>query len=482
MRCMPRYSIDRRQLLKGLSASSLLFGAGCAPDEPNPIVAPPVQPSIATPPAAPSPLAPPVSQGPAATSATPASAEVIDAGGPRGLTDTPDDWTAVRAEFDLAPDYIHLAGFLLASHPRPVREAIERHRRALDLNPPLALEESSGVTPVREAAGEYLACRPDEIALTDSTTMGLGVLYSGLPLRAGDEVLTTAHDHYSTHESLRLATERAGAVVRSVPLYTRAADASASAMTDAIEAALTPATRVVAITWVHSGTGVKTPVRAIADRIAATNAQRGPDERILLCVDGVHGFGIEDETAASLGCDFFVAGTHKWILGPRGTGIIWGRADLWSRLRPTIPHFGAAMTAWVRGDRPPPTTADTMTPGGYHSFEHRWALAEAFRFHTSIGKAAIAARIHELNRQCKQGLATMPHVTLHTPLADELSSGIVTFEVARMTPSAVVARLREKRIIATTTPYATSYARLAPSLLNSPAEIDTALAEIRAMG
>src|SRR5215470_17598709 len=45
------------------------------------------------------------------------------------------DWSGVRSLFDLSPDYIHLATFFLASHPRPVREAIERYRRLIDANP-----------------------------------------------------------------------------------------------------------------------------------------------------------------------------------------------------------------------------------------------------------------------------------------------------------------------------------------------------------
>jgi len=195
-------------------------------------------------------------------------------------------------------------------------------------------------------------------------------------------------------------------------------------MAHAVEQAIVPATRVVAITWVHSSTGVKTPVRAIADVIAAANTRRTPDRRIWLCVDGVHGFGVEDVAMADLGCDFFVAGTHKWVFGPRGTGVIWGRAELWPMLRPTIPAFGRSSYAgWLRGGLEPATTADVMTPGGFHSFEHRWALGEAFEFQREIGKAQVAARIHALNRRCKDGLATMKHITLLTPHRDDLSSG-----------------------------------------------------------
>lgn len=393
-----------------------------------------------------------------------------------------DEWQRVRAEFDLSPDWVHLGGFLLASHPRPVREAIERHRRALDADPVHTVEDRTHMDPVRAAAAAYMGAPPDDIAFTDSTTMGLGTLYAGLPLRAGDDVLTTAHDHYATHESLRLAAQRTGAVVRRIPLYDRPSAATVDGMARAIEAGIRPETRVVAVTWVHSCTGVKTPVRAIAEVVAKANAARPEAARILLCVDGVHGFGIEDVTMADLGCDFFVAGCHKWLFGPRGTGVMWGAPGRWSLLRPTIPHFGqAAYEAWMRGVEPPPTTADMMTPGGFHSFEHRWALAEAFVFHGRIGKSKVAARIHELNRQCKEGLSGMKHVTLHTPLSDEVSAGIVTFEVAGMDPRRVVERLEEKRVIATVTPYAVSYARLAPGLLNSPADVDAALRAVRSL-
>ena len=119
--------------------------------------------------------------------------------------------------------------------------------------------------------------------------------------------------------ALRLAAARTGATIRKVALYDEAASATEDAMTAALASALTPRTRVVAITWVHSSTGVKTPVRRIADALARAQASREPRERAVLCVDGVHGFGVEDATRPDLGCDVFAAGCHKWIYGPRGT-------------------------------------------------------------------------------------------------------------------------------------------------------------------
>lgn len=73
----------------------------------------------------------------------------------------------------------------------------------------------------------------------------------------------------------------------------------------------------------------------------------------------------------------------------------------------------------------------------------------------------------------------MPHVTLHTPMSQDLSAGIVCFEVASLTPRLVVEKLRERGIVGSVTPYATKYVRLAPSLINSPKEIETTLREIK---
>jgi isopenicillin-N epimerase len=186
-------------------------------------------------------------------------------------------------------------------------------------------------------------------------------------------------------------------------------------------------------------------------------------------VDGVHGIGVENVTMPGLGCDFFVAGSHKWLFGPRGTGFVWGDPTAWPYAGPTIPSFGGGGYGAAN------------TPGGFHSFEHRWALGEAFRFHLGLGKANVEAHIHMLARRLKKGLAQMEHVTLKTPLADSLSAGIVCFMVDGMSASGVVTALRQRRIIATTTPYSPSYARLAPGLVNTPSEVDKVLEAIQSL-
>jgi isopenicillin-N epimerase len=401
---------------------------------------------------------------------------------PAGAAAAAGSWEAVRDEFALARDRVHMTGFLLASHPRVVREAIERHQRAFDEDPATYFEESWGrhEREVRAAATEYLGAGVDEVAMTDSTTMGLGVVYGGLDLRPGQEILTTTHDHIVTHVSLELRGARAGVVPRKVALYDRPESASADEMASRLAKAITPATRVVALTWVHSGTGVKLPIRAMAEVVARANAGRAEADRALLFVDGVHGFGNQPEAAATLGADFFIAGCHKWIFGPRGTGLVWARKDAWPATSPAIVSFDPGWRTEPLDQMP---AAALMTPGGFHSFEYRWALAQAFEMHRALGRERVAARVTELNTRCKQGLKQLRKVRLRTPLAPELSAGIICFEVDGMAPAQVVEQLHAQRIIASVTPpfYEPTYARLAPSLLTLEADVDRAVAAVAAL-
>ena len=80
--------------------------------------------------------------------------------------------------------------------------------------------------------------------------------------------------------------DRTGATVRRIPLYETLDGMTEDALADSVMAAVQPNTRVVALTWVHSSTGLKMPIAQIGARLARLNAGRGPDDRILLCGSG----------------------------------------------------------------------------------------------------------------------------------------------------------------------------------------------------
>jgi selenocysteine lyase/cysteine desulfurase len=399
------------------------------------------------------------------------------------------DWAKVRAQFNLAPGRLHFSQFFLVSHPLVVREAIEKYRRMLDADPLGTVEkyvplESGGGMPAEltRSAADYIGGVPEEVAITDSTTQGLALIYNGLSFRAGDEILTSTHDHYVHHESIRFAAERSGATWRRIALYDPPADASAEQMVERVHRAIGPGTRVIGLTWVQSSSGVKTPVRAMSEMIAAVNRSRDEQDRILFVLDAVHGFGNQGEPLASLGVDFAASGTHKWIFAPRGTGIIWAPERNWGFLRPTIPSFFSPdpVLAWISGHPPKtPTKASWVTPGGFKAYEHQWAMLEAFAFHRRIGRERVSARIASLNTQCKEGLARIPKVRLYTPRDPALSAGIICFEVEGQGVEETVRRLLDRKVVASSSPYKISYVRLAPSLVNDENEVDAALRAVK---
>ena len=384
---------------------------------------------------------------------------------------TGNKWAQLQQLFDQDPAYLHFSNFLITSHPKPVREAIERHRAALDNNPGLAMDWDHGEIEQREEnvrvwAGRYLQADAKQIALTGSTTEGLATIYGGVHVRPDQEILTTEHEHYATHTILALRSERDGTRVRKIRLFQDPYNASKAEILAAIDGAIRPETRVLGMCWVHSGSGMKLPIGEIGAIVDRHNRGRSDADRIVYVVDGVHGFGVDNLNFAQMNCDFFIAGTHKWMFGPRGTGIVCSRFAEVRYVTPIIPTFSEA-TAF----------STTMTPGGYHSFEHRWALDEAFKLHLELGKAEVEARIHALNSYLKQRLQQRPQIELVTPLSPELSAGFTFFRVKGKDSDKIAAHMMANRVVADAVHRDVGpVIRTAPGLLNDEEQIDRLLA------
>jgi selenocysteine lyase/cysteine desulfurase len=380
-------------------------------------------------------------------------------------------WTQLRQLFDQDPQAIHFANFLITSHPKPVREAIERHRAALDLNPGLAMDWDLGSDEqlqenVRVWAGKYLQAKPGQIALTGSTTEGLAMIYGSVQVRPDQEILTTEHEHYSTRNILDFRSRRDGTRVRKLRLFDNPQSISLDQVLDTINRNIRPETRVLGMTWVHSGSGVKLPISAISRLVDEHNRQRDDKDRLIYVVDGVHGFGVDDLSFPQMNCDFFIAGTHKWMFGPRGTGIVCSRSEELKYVSPSVPTFSEATSF-----------ATIMTPGGYHAFEHRWAVDEAFKLHLQLGKAEVQARIHQLNSYLKQRLREQANIELVTPLDPQFSAGFTFFRVKGQDSDAVATYLMQNRVICDAVSRDVGpVIRTAPGLLNNEAEVDRFMA------
>lgn len=384
------------------------------------------------------------------------------------------DWERFRDEFDFDFTWRNFAGFLLATRPRMVDAEIERHRKHLRRNPANYLADGYAMEEeARRWAGRYFGVAPNQISLTDNTTMGLATLYNGINIRPDQEILSTEHEHYSSVTSLKYRSMREGFRVNTIRLYEEASNASTEEILDRIKANVTPKTRVLALTWVHSGSSVKLPIAEIGKLVIQLNRGRAEEDRLLYCVDGVHGFGVDDIQFDDIGCDYFVAGTHKWMFGPSGTGIMCSRDVDLQTMSPTIPAFN------FTGEQ---TFGPVMTPGGFHSFEHRWALHKAFEFHLLLGKANVQKQIRFLNTYLKEQLREAPGVELMTPMSPELSAGFTFFRAGSLDPNVVQQQMYDNKIIVSAADRdAGPVVRMAPGLLNSTEEIDHAVKVITAI-
>ncbi|MGH8451028.1 aminotransferase class V-fold PLP-dependent enzyme [Pseudomonas sp.] len=380
------------------------------------------------------------------------------------LANTP--WTGLKQLFNQDPDYLHFSNFLVASHPKPVRDAIERYRLQIDRNPGLAMDWGLQETwkregQVREWAGRYLNATPAQIALTGSTSEGLAMIYGGIKVRADQEILTTVHEHYATQSSLDFRVQKQGTQVRRITLFDSPSRVSVDEVLGNIQRNIRPNTRVLGMTWVQSGSGVKLPVGEIGKLVEEHNRSRDDQDRLLYVIDGVHGFGVENLDFPDMHCDFFIAGTHKWMFGPRGTGLVCARDTENKYVTPMVPTFSEDTNF-----------ATTMTPGGYHAFEHRWAADEAFKLHLQLGKAPVQARIHALNTELKNQLLAHPKIELVTPLNPELSAGFTFFRAKGQDSDAVVAHMMKNRVVIDAVDRDVGpVIRTSPGLLNSSDEI-----------
>jgi selenocysteine lyase/cysteine desulfurase len=380
-------------------------------------------------------------------------------------------WPQLRSLFELDYSLAHFSNFLITSHPRPVREAIAQFRAELDRNPAAAVDyESEAIWKhednARNWAANYLAVKPAQIALTGSTTEGLSLIYTGIHIRPDQELLTTEHEHSSAYAAMRFRKQRENTLMREIRLYDDPQTLSVDQVVQKLKSELRPNTRVLALTWVHSGSGVKLPIGEIGKMVREHNQGRAEADRLLLCVDGVHGFGIENVNFADLNCDYFIAGTHKWLFGPRGTGIICSATPGMDNMTPTVGSFS----------RPDDSFASVMSPGGYHSFEHRWALGKAFELHLLLGKADVQARIHQLNSYLKQRLQSLKGVQLVTPISPAFSAGFTFFKTPHVDEDAIAAYLTRNGVIVDAVNRDVGpVVRMAPGLLNTEADIDRAI-------
>jgi selenocysteine lyase/cysteine desulfurase len=386
----------------------------------------------------------------------------------------------VRKHFVLTREEINFAGMALSAHPKCVAQRIREIRDGLDRSPYTYLKENlhAAEEAVAAKASAYFQVPTANIALTDGTTCGLTLLYAGIKIKPGQEILTTLHEFSGVLAILDYLEARQGIPSRRIRLFDRrgvSPTLTASEIVQRLKDAIQPNTRVLALTWVYSNCGVKLPLPEIAAMVKGVNRERADEDRLLVCIDGVHGFGVEDTTFTELGCDFFVSGCHKWVCGPRGTGIWCGTDKAWEQYQQVAPTSSHVKEGIGRA----------KSPGGVQCYEHRWALEPAFEFLLWLGKDKIERHIHGLCTEMKQELSRLSGVTVVTPQSEALSAGIICFDVEGTPAADAVTALAKDKIISTVSSSNAGYdsdvrhVRFSLSIFNTRGEVARCLDAVR---
>jgi selenocysteine lyase/cysteine desulfurase len=373
-------------------------------------------------------------------------------------------WQLVKSQFPLEDGLIYLNAANVCPASRPVLDRYAALLRDFQANP--SFQNREKYHPLRESVRSKVAAllgvSADEVAITRNTSEGSNIVVTGIDLNANDEVIVTDHNHPSNNESWTLRAQRRGFVVKStaVPIPAHSGDALLSG----IERAITPRTRVIAVTHVTSTTGIRYPIKLIAEL-----ARR---HGIYFHVDGAQALGALDVNLKDLGCDSYSASLHKWPMGPLEAGILFVRSERIGQLWPAI--VSAGWSNQIKGAR-------KFEVVGQQDDPRVAAIDAAVDLINLIGIRRVESRVQALASHAKCGLSALANVELKTDLDPELSAGVVKFRLKNL-PTARAYDLLWKRhrlSIAMTGGGDSEGLRIAPHIYNTIDEIERAVAAVR---
>jgi selenocysteine lyase/cysteine desulfurase len=367
-------------------------------------------------------------------------------------------WENIRGQFIFEEQRVPMNAANLCPSPRAVAERVsaltqdidrdcssQNRRKFRDL-----LEQT------RKKIAKSLGTSANQLALVRNTSEANNIVNSGLPLKAGDEVVLWDQNHPTNNVAWEVRAARFG--FRVTRASTPSRPTGIDELVGTFERALTPDTRVLALTHVSNVTGIRLPIPhlcEVAHRLG-----------IHVHVDGAQSWGALAVDLEMLGCDSFTASAHKWFLGPKEVGLLYIRTEAVDRLWPSV-----VAPSWGNQVEPRPVGARKFESMGQRDDAALAATGTADDFHSRIGRIQIEDRITTLTTRLKEGLVESGY-KLVTPMDPDLSGGVCIAEVPSNERPELIDKLYTEHGIAGA---ATGGLRLCPHLYNTTEHIDRAI-------
>lgn len=367
------------------------------------------------------------------------------------------------SDYLLPPGVIHLNTASLGATPRVVLERTLEAWRQLESDPVAMTYYQtpntvlSAAERVRERAAGLLGCDPDELLITRCTTDAMNTVAQGVRLAAGDRILTTDQEHHGGSLCWAYQAQRHGAVIDRVAIAFDEYDGSA--IVQRFAKAITPTTRVISVSHVITSTGLRMPV----EEITALARERG----ILCVIDGAQAVGAMPVNVKALGCHAYATSGHKWLMGPKGTGLLYVSRDAGAAIQPIQWQDGHRYGAESAGVGPLPLAI---------------GLGAAIQRMQEIGMSEVERHGLALRNQAYAGLQRIARLRVIGPPPGPRASAMVSCVLPDAIDSkALRDTLREKHgiIVKMIEKQWFNGIRLSPHVLNSATDIDAALRALR---
>ena len=330
----------------------------------------------------------------------------------------PDDeqfWRFVRTQFPLTDERAYLNTGGLGASPYAVIDAVKAKMDELEKIAETGHSDELWKE-VKTAAAELLGCEAGELAFTRNATEGINIVCNGLPLKRGDEMITTTHEHVGNTVPWLGLLKREGIVVKMFEPST----VSAQENVDRIEKLITKKTRLISVPHATTTTGQVLPIRALSALAKAKG--------IWLFVDGAQTAGMFPFSLHELGCDAYATSGHKWMLGPKETGLLYVRKDMLDVVQPKIVGaYSSNEFDLAKGKLEFVPTAQRYEYGTV-SIPLRFGLGAAINFLQKIGMENIWKRDQSLSTRLFKGLKSIPYVSVLSPESSAERSALVTFK------------------------------------------------------